>query len=235
MSLFLATERDEDDDQWKHHQEPSRLVEEQPERSEEPQLATLDSTTSRSGSKVGLRPSIYVGAPTNSMDAWISTIKGIAVCWAIVAFIWIFCRIMAGANFCCQLWMYRRHPAAFIIDPSSAESGQQGPSVSHNAASSGIRAELFLQRQLLMPRRWINGGERSQPMTPTTGHSAATEDECSMEGDQRSLPEYSQFLPPSYDEVMQLERLGGCQEKMALLEGLKSRETSLPMDKAGEK
>ncbi|OQV22654.1 hypothetical protein BV898_03479 [Hypsibius exemplaris] len=144
-----------------------------------------------------LRPSVFQGAPTNSVDAWISTIKGIAVCWAIVAFIWIFCRIMAGANFCCQLWMYRHSNGLIRSQPNlPTAAAEDGQGTGGQGMSSGTRAQHL--QPLLSNRHQIS----VLPHGSTDDH----EGECAPPG-------YDKFLPPSYDEVMQLEML--CAAKIA--------------------
>jgi hypothetical protein len=131
--------------------------------------------------RLSARP-MLASASTSSADAWISTIKGIAVCWAIVAFIWIFFRIMAGARFCCQLCMYR-HTSLNLSPPAS---------ITNSRPQANIDATTAAQRYALL------SGLRHQEnkIVNITDHR-----------NNYPPPEYANFLPPSYDQVMELENL----------------------------
>lgn len=123
--------------------------------------------------KQPMRKSI-VGHPLSSpyyynSNAWINTIKSIGVCWGIVAFIWIFFRVMSGATVLCRMWYIKR-------------------------ASNSSTVEMSLLHQLTTATTTA-AARRTDCGTVVKGHHG----NCIEDG---PPPEYEQFLPPSYDQIM---------------------------------
>ncbi|XP_055345588.1 uncharacterized protein LOC129593351 [Paramacrobiotus metropolitanus] len=108
-------------------------------------------------------------------SAWINTIKSIAVCWAIVACIWIFFKLLTCSTFAYRLWYRKRLTEA--REMALLEGAQSG------VPSGGCPLGLGFASRWTQVNFLKQGGE------------------AAME----APPGYEQFSPPAYEDIVGME------------------------------